>query len=188
VTWRLHLSAVFIVVQGGDRHVRPPVAAIRKRIVCVPAYFVYTAYLFYVLFADAGICCCRLCCLYCPCVPCVCTCFVLLPLTLCQPACTSSTPYRFAHCSVRIAASMRAAACVLFAVTALLRNRFYGCPTPPRHSYFSPAHPRQPWGRYHTETDGTLVCTAGWSEVTCGCSLVAGSSQRSEKGSGPHRP
>jgi len=78
--------------------------------------------------------------------------------------------------------------CVLFAVTALLRNRFYGCPTPPRHSYFSPAHPRQPWGRYHTETDGTLVCTAGWSEVTCGCSLVAGSSQRSEKGSSPHRP
>jgi len=26
------------------------------------------------------------------------------------------------------------------------------------------------------------VCTAGWSEVTCGCSLVAGSSQRSEEG------
>jgi len=67
--------------------VRPPVAAIRKRTVCIPAYFVYTAYLFYVLFADAGICCCRLCCLYCPCVPCVCTCFVLLPLPyVSQPA------------------------------------------------------------------------------------------------------
>jgi len=87
--------------------------------------------------------------------------------TLCQPACTSSTPYRFAHCSVRIAASMRAAACVLFAVTALLRNRFYGCPTPPRHSYFSPAHPRQPWGRYHAEDSTALSFALGERPQTC---------------------